>query len=423
MTGGRSGIRAGLLAMALIPVVRVPLIAQSADTLRLSDAVAIARSGNPMIHAARLRADAARERVAPAGALPDPMLSFGLRNRPLDGFGTGEPMTMNALMVSQTLPWPGKLAFAEESEGRRAEAASLTADEMEAVLVARVKSAYFELAFMDRALAIMGDTRQLLREFLDVSNTLYAVGQGLQTDVLQAQVAVASLTEDITVMEQNRLAMAARLNAMLGRGPERPVGALELPGPGGELPAIDELMTRAGDRRPALRAARERIAAEDAAVRAARRALYPNITLGADYGQRPEYRDMLTLSVGISLPVWAGSRQLPLRREALARKAAEEAAELDLLNETWARVAEARAASDRARSLHDLYTTSIIPQARAAVESALSAYRVGEVDFMTLVQNELTVNRYEIERVRLTAEWHSAVADIEALVGGDPEEM
>jgi outer membrane protein TolC len=53
------------------------------------------------------------------------------------------------------------------------------------------------------------------------------------------------------------------------------------------------------------------------------------------------------------------------------------------------------------------------------VESALSAYRVGSVDYMTLVENEMTVNRYEIEIVRLAAEYHRARAEIEALVGGD----
>ena len=55
------------------------------------------------------------------------------------------------------------------------------------------------------------------------------------------------------------------------------------------------------------------------------------------------------------------------------------------------------------------------------MESSLSAYRVGQVDFMTLVQSELTVNRYEIERVRLTAAYHTAVAEIEALLGGETE--
>jgi len=411
-----------LTAAALACAPGVVRAQPESDTLALAEAVSEARAANPMLRAARLRADAAFARVPQAGALPDPMLSFALGNRPLDDFGTGEPMTMNTLSLSQTLPWPGKLGFAERSEAHRAEAMALSALELEVWLVSRVKTVYYDIAAMDRALAIMEETRELLREFLDVSNTLYAVGEGLQADVLQAQVAVASLTEDVTAIEQHRLAMVARLNALLGRGPERPVPAVELPEPGNELPDIHGLLTLAAEHRPALRAARQRVEAEEAAVRAAHRAIYPNLTLGAGFAQRPRFTDMLTLSVGISLPLWAGSRQLPMRDEARVRQAAEEAAELDLLNETYARIAGARAESGRARRLHDLYTTSIVPQARAAVESSLSAYRVGEVDFMTLVQNELTVNRYEIERVRLTAAYHAAVAEIEALIGGPLED-
>lgn len=393
-----------------------------ADTLRLAEALAMARSDNPMLFAARLRADAAGARVSPAGALPDPQLMFGLINRPLDGFGTNERMTMNRVQVTQRLPWPGKLGFAEQRVDHLARAAGFAADESEAALSARVSEVYYELAYLDRALAIMQETRDLLRQFLDVASTLYAVGRGLQQDVLQAQVSVARMTEDITVVQQNRVAMAARLNALLGRGATVPVGALELPSPGEPLAPADTLMVVAIRHRPALRAAAERVRAAEAGYRAARRALFPDVTLSVGYGQRPQFADMLTFTVGVSVPLWASRRQLPLRDEMRAVKAMEEAGERDLYNETYAGITEGRADAERARSLSALYRTSVIPQARAAVESALSAYRVGEVDFMTLVQNELTVNRYEIQSVRLAADYQRARARIRALLGEGLEE-
>lgn len=398
-----------------------PLSAQqpaSADTLHLADAVVLARDANPMLQAARLRADAARERVPQAGALPDPQLSFALMNRPLD-FGTDQPMTMNSVQWMQRLPWPGKLGFAEERERHLADAEAFEADETERRLVARVKSLYYRLAYMDRAIAIMQNTRELLRNFLDVSSTRYAVGDGLQQDVLQAQVSVAQMTENITVMQQNRIAMAARLNALFGRDATVPVPALELSDPRRELPSVDGLMERAVEGRPALAAARARVEAAQAGYRAARRMLYPDLTVTLGYGQRPQFDDLATLMVGISIPLWARSRQLPLRREMEAMRSMATAHERDLYNDTYARLTELRAEAVRARSLTDLYASAVLPQARAAVESSLSAYRVGRVDYTTLVNNEMTVNRYEIEAVRLTADYHQAIAEIEALVGTD----
>ncbi len=394
---------------------------EGSHALTLSEAVTEARTANPMLRAARLHADATRARVPQAGALPDPGFSFTLKNRPLDGFGTAERMTMNSFQLRQTLPWPGKLGFSEDRVSRLAEAAALNALESEVVLVSRVKSVYFEIAYMDRALEIMRETRDLLREFLNVSNTLYAVGTGLQVDVLQAQVAVAGMTEDITVVEQQRIAMASRLNALLGRDARIRVPGLELGSPGEALPTVDELVALAETARPALQAAEEVVRAAEFGVQAAQRALYPDFNLMAEYSQRPEFSDMVSLSLGISIPLWAGSRQ-PVREEALAIQAMQEAVYRDLVNETYARIAEAHAEADRARRLSRLYATSIVPQARAAVESSLSAYRVGEVDFMTLVQTELTVNRYEIETVRLAASFHAALATLEALVGGPMEQ-
>ncbi len=394
--------------------------AQDTDTLRLADVVAEARRANPMLQAARYEADAVGERASQAGALPDPVLTLGLRNRPLDDFGTDQMMTMNWIGLSQTFPWPGNQGFGQERQEHFARAADLDADEMEAALLARVKEVYFQLAFMDRAVDIMASTRELLRDFLEVTSAKYAVGTGLQQDILQAQVAIAQMTADITIVEQNRVAMAARLNSLLGRPATEPVPSLELPNPGASPPAVDSLMAIAAINRPAIRAARERALAAEAGYRAAQRGAYPDFMLALGYGQRPQYEDLATIQVGISLPLWSGSKQKPRIREMQAFQSAEGARELDLHNETFAQLSELRAAAERARELSELYRTSIVPQAQAAVESALSAYRVGEVDYMTLLSNQTTVNRFETERVRLAAEYQASVAGIEALTGVEP---
>jgi outer membrane protein TolC len=331
-------------------------------------------------------------------------------------------MTMNQIQLMQRFPWPGKLAFSEDRARSLALAGALEADNVEVQLVSRVKEQYYELAYMDRAIAIMERTRDLLRDFFEVSRARYEVGDGLQQDVLRAQVAVAGMREDIIVMEQQRVAMAARLNALLGRAATASVGALELPESEGPLPEVDALLALAVAGRPALLASQERARAAQWGYRAARRQLYPDFTVSLGYGQRPQFGDMATLMIGVSVPLWAGARQLPLRREMAAMQASEDAMARDLYNETFAELTALRAQAMRARELSRLYVTSILPQARAAVESALSAYRVGQLEYGTLVENEMTVNRYEVELVRLTAQYHQAVARINALLGSTEEQ-
>jgi outer membrane protein TolC len=406
-----------IVALAAISPARAG--AQVTDTLRLTVVVAETRQMNPMLQAARYAAEASFERSPQAGALPDPILSLGLRNRPVDDFGTDPMMTMNWIGLSQRFPWPGNQGFGKERQESLARASQLDADETEAHLVSRVKTVYYELAYMDRALNIMAATRDLLRDFLEVTSARYTVGRGPQQDILQAQVAIAQMTADITVIEQNRIAGGARLNSILGRPATEPVGALELPDPIVILPPVDSIMSIAAVNRPAIQAAKERALAAESGYRAAERNAYPDFNVLVGYGQRPQFVDLVTIEVGISLPLWSGNKQQPRKREMQAIQSMEEARQIDLYNETFARLSELRASAERARQLSELYRTSILPQAQAAVESALSAYRVGEVDYMTLLANQMTVNRFETERVRLSAEFQGSIAGIEALTGDE----
>jgi outer membrane protein TolC len=333
-------------------------------------------------------------------------------NRPVDDLGrTDVQMTMNVIQLSQTLPWPGALGFEEERFAHLATAESLEAEELDAALVARATPVDSRLAYLDRAISIMETTRDLLR-----------VGEGIQQDILQAQVSVARMTADITVAAQERVAAAARLNGLMGRPATLSVPAVELRTPGPELPDVDGLMEEASRNRPAFGAARERALAAEAAYRQASRDAYPDFMVTLGYGQRPDFVDLATLMVGVSLPVFAGAKQNRRKDERRAIQSMEEARELDLYNETFARLAELRAQAERARSLSELYRTSILPQARSSVEAALTAYQVGNVDYMTLLTNQMTVNQFEIERVRLAAEYQQAVAGITALTGSNGSE-
>jgi outer membrane protein TolC len=394
------------------------VLAPPQDTLRLADAQRTAREANPMLRAERLGALAARERIAPAGALADPQFEFGLENRMLKGFGTEDPMTMNTFRLSQMLPWPGKRTVARDGASALAEADSLAALEQEAMLSARVAMAYYETALADRTLGVMAETLRLLRGFQETALGMYAVGQGIQQDVLQAQVSVARMAADTMAMAGERAAAAARLNALLARTPDAPVLALEYPTVGDTLASVDSLAAVAFRTRPAIAASAARIVAADRAIAAAQRESYPDLEVGAAYQQRPRYDDMMSLMVGVNLPIWGGSKQAPMRREREAMRAMEDARLQNLRNETWGELAALRARANRAVQLDRLYAAEILPQAKAAVEAAQSAYRVGKADFMTLVESQMTVNRYQTERLRLAAEYFGARAEIEALLGG-----
>jgi len=153
--------------------------------------------------------------------------------------------------------------------------------------------------------------------------------------------------------------------------------------------------------------------------RLARRERWPDMLVGVQYGERGMEMGtdrMGSLMVGASLPIFARSRQLPMRVEAAAMRAMSEAELRSMQADTRARVAEVHAELTRARRLTALYLTTVLPQAEAAAASSLASYRSGSVDFMTVIENRMVVNRYREEVVTLTAAEGRAWADLEMLI-------
>ena len=374
-----------------------------------------------MLSAARFAADAAAQRVGPAGTLPDPQLQFGLMNRMISQFGsTMDPMTMNQVQLMQMLPWPGKLGSARRAAQHTAGAARADAEDQALMLAAQVRMAYYEVAAADRSLDVMRRTQGLLRDFLQVSTTMYAVGD-------------ARCSRTCCGRRSRWPGWARRSPAWSRSGwPWRhgstrcsaarrafPIPAVELPEPGGELPPADSLIARPLAASPrAARRRRARLGRGGQPGRRPTRAATPTCRW-ASHTRPPAYDNMISLMVGINLPIFAGSRQLPMRRQMAAMRDMSAAELLNLRNETIARIVETRARAVRDADLARLYRSSILPQARGAVQAALGSYRVGRVSFMQLVDNQMTVNQYEIETIRLLADYQQAVGDLIALTGGE----
>lgn len=411
-----------ILAALILPAATAAAQAHGPDSaLTLGAVYRELADRSPRLAAAAALARAAEARVAPARRPPDPRLQLGFMNRTLPGFGLADPLGMTEIEVMQMLPFPGKLRLAGEVANEEARAQQARASDLGWDVRARAAMAYYELYEMDQSLAVARGTLRLLQDLGETARTMYAVGEGRQADVLRAQVEIARMEEEITRMEIERVSAAAMLNGLLARGGDAPVGAPVLPAFPDSLPPLGTLSAEAEARRPMVAAGEAEVRAADAALRLARREIWPDLELGVRYGQRPMDGGgtdrMLSLMFGVNVPIFAGSRQLAMRREAEAMQQMATADLAEMRAETRGRVAQLYAAIRRSKRLARLYRTTILPQSGTTVASALAAYRVGGVDFMTLLDDQMTVNRYRQALYRLDAEQGQALAELEMLVG------
>lgn len=379
-------------------------------------------TASPRIEAAQALARAAEARVPGARRPPDPKLQLGFMGRELPSLRPMAPLGMTQLELMQMIPVAGKLGLAGRVAEAQAAAARSRAVDVRWDLRAQAAMAFYDLYQADRALVVATDTRRLLQDIAATAQTMYAVGEGRQPDVLRAQVEIARMTEDIVRMETMRTAMAARLAGLLNVAPDPAPASPVLPALPDELPPLDSLIRMAEAGRPMIQAGLEEVRGAEAATELARRELWPDLEVGVQYGWQRDpmgtgTAQMGSLMIGASIPVFARSRQLQMREEAAAMEAMAEADVASMRAETRGRVAEAHADWRRARNLSALYRGTILPQARATVTSSLASYRVGDVNFMTLLDNQMTVNRYQQELLALEAEQGKALAELEMLIG------
>ena len=171
--------------------------AEEVNFLKLQSALSIAVQNNPSLAQIQARSEAIAAIPSQVGTLPDPVISFNALNLPVDTFDLAqENMTHMQGGISQAFPFPGKLALREQTADYEAEAALHDVTEARWLLLRDVKKTWWVLFYLDRSLEIIIANQNLLRQFVAIAQTKYVVGEGLQQDVLLAQLELSKLLDN-----------------------------------------------------------------------------------------------------------------------------------------------------------------------------------------------------------------------------------
>lgn len=372
---------------------------------------------NPAIQGAQHQVRAQRLRVPQAKAFPDPTLSLGwMGNITPFSVQEGDPSSYRALSAMQEIPYPGKRGLRGEVANREAQAANWDYEDMRRRVTADVKTAYYDYFFYDKALQVAARYRDLLQRLSAIAEARYRVGKGIQQDVLRSQVEVSMLLQRTTTLEQQRGTALARVNTLLARDPETPVLLpAELQPAGLQSLAALNALARAND--TGLARERELLARDQASATLARKDYYPDLAVGYMYQQRPAMPDMHGLTFSVKIPIFYKDRQRNEVAEAQEQILGSQRALDARTNDLYFELKQQYLAAKAADGLIQLYSHAVVPQSSLALESSLSAYQVGSADFLTVLGNYRNLLDYETEYYRELADYQSALARMEILVG------
>ena len=379
---------------------------------------------NPDLDVARTSAEAAGERVYPAGALPDPRFRYELSNVPsgdLDLDST--PLSGQQLGLNQHLPFPGLLGSRRNAARSEADAARASVDDAARRVAAAVERAWAELGFAQRALDVTVENIDLLRQLAKVAEAKYRVGQGLQQDVIRAQVSLTELLDEQLRREAAIRTAEARLGNLLDLPPDVSLPRTTSLREAAPLPDPTQLLGRLEETSPLLRALARRIEEAAHRKRAAELEGYPDFDLGIGYrirrrvmGDPVDGDDFLGASASIRLPIdrhkW---RAQVAEHDALLRRSEAEhrRARAELRDAVRSRFADL----ERADQEIVLLEGGLVPQARQSLDASRSGYEVDKVDFLSLIDTQVSLLNAQLRLERAIADRRIAFAALEASVG------
>lgn len=257
-----------------------------------------------------------------------------------------------------------------------------------------------------------------------MTETRYRVGQGMQADVIQAQVELGNYLDRLLQWRQRQESFRADINALRSQPPNAPVVQPQPLRPRPFPIKLEHLLAMA-EARPQLQALKALVAKQEKMVDLARKDYYPDAKISLAYGLRDtlappvnqKQADMFTSSVMFNVPIWWESKIKPRIREEQARTGAAREAHQSAWNQLSAMIKDRYAKLQRLAQQINLYDHDIVPQARQAVESSLASYQVGALAFAQLYQNQIAVYNAELMLQEYLRDFEENWAELEWLVG------
>jgi outer membrane protein TolC len=396
------------------------------NILRIREVIDEALMMNPELQSAKLRWSASTERISQEKALDDPILGFTYYGEPVQT-RVGEKQA--GVTASQKIPFFGKLRLKGEVARNEAKVSGERYRTLERVIVAKAKSAFYELFWVHKSIKIDEENKGLLQRFVKIAEVKYATAKATQQDVLKAQVELLKVVNELITLEQLKETAMARINTLLNRHPDAPLGIPEEVDITELTVSLEDLYEKAKEVSPDLSILKYKIERDKAAYKLAKKQYYPDFTFGFNYtfiNDLPsnvmsspvgEGRDSYTGTLSINVPIFQKRKYDAGVREASDRLKSSERAYKNRENMTLFGVKDYHFKVQTAERLVKLYRDSIIPQAEQSLKAAESGYQSGQVDFLNLIDSQRVLLDFNLAFYRAVADFGINIAELERVVG------
>jgi outer membrane protein, heavy metal efflux system len=385
----------------------------------LSQLLAEAGANNPQISAANYGVRAARQMAPQVTTLPDPKFTYQQFSvgspKPFAGY-TNSEFSYIGVGASQELPYPGKLQARGAVAERDADTKQAEVEVTMTSITDAVKADYLQLAYLQQTLGILRQNEAVLDQLIQDATAHYQVGQGMQQDVLQAQVNRTKIVKGITMHHQLMGQTQAHLKGLLSRDQGSPDIVTE------DLIATplqrtsDELLAMVRQNNPQIQVDASSIRRQDAQVASAKREGKPDFEVGYLYENTDrKYRDYYMLTFDVRFPRKA--RVNAEIAEATERRSESQQTLNAHLQQQLAEMQQGYVKATNDDELLKEYKEGLIPQSDAAFRATLSAYASNREEFIHVLSYFTDTLNLKLEYAQTLVDHEAALAHLETLTG------
>lgn len=389
------------------------------EFLQLESLIKEAQNNNPEILAAKKRWESSKARIPQAKAWEDPKVGIALEKIPKGTLKLGKTMAEDRmLLVSQAFPLSGRLSLKGKIAVVESQITAAEYKDMELEAINEVKKAYYNLFLNYKERELKEESVKLLEDSAKVAEAKYGLGKLTQGDVLKLHLEIARLNNEIANLKEERKAQETKLNTLLNRSPQAPLGIAIVEEDISFNADIDALYQLALDNQSELQSFSYAIEKNTYAKSLAKRSVFPDVM--AEIGLRGITSGGIgpwDLAMAVSVPFWFWTKQRYEIKEAVANLEEAQAVYEAMRNKMYSEVRDLASKTEIAKNKIHLYKANFLPILEVFISSSLAALVAGKYDFMMLIDSARIYIDAKLDYYRSLVEYNLNLSELEKEVG------
>ena len=411
--------------LALLSLILFVNIKAQQKNETLNNLIEVATNVSPNIRLLKSKKNIAGSKIEQGTNLPDPMLTFGLVNMPTNSFSfTQEPMTGKIIGITQAFPFPGGLSAKSDVIAMDTLIIEKEIEDFKNEIRKDVSNLYFDLQLVREEMLLTKKSKSLLEQISEVVKRKYEVSEASLQNIVQVEVQITRVQDRIESLIGKENGIVAELNALLLREENFPIETDNIMSVGDKNYSSTSLIKSANEYRPFLMGLKISEQKSKLIENSVKYSFYPNFQVGLQYTQREyssatgqNWNDFFSVVVGISLPLGYGGKYSSKIDEAKYLQSfyrEQYNYSIQLLNKSFGKIV---AKLHELQNRDKLISKTLLHQAEQALQSSLSDYQVGKIDFVNVINAENDILKIKTDLIKIRTEYSKSIAHLDFLVG------